>query len=338
MRLLVLLVLLPCVTCADGLPLFESDEKLKVTLDFPLRDVLRKAEKRPVVDGVAHYTDTDGQTVSVPVQVSTRGRSRLAVCRFPPLALSVKKKAAAGTVFEGQKSLKIVTHCRGNQVYRDYLLQEYGIYEALNVLTDVSFRTRLLEVTYRDSENEGVEISEHAFFIESIGEVAKRNGLKRKKVPEAEISQLDASYAALTAMFHFMIGNTDWSVRKAPAGSNCCHNGRIVGPGESEDDWKVVPYDFDQAGLINTEYAEPADQLRIRSVRQRIWRGRCVHNDELDAVVARFSENREAIEAALLAPGMRDTRSVQKYVESFYRVIDDPKKREKNIARRCLAP
>lgn len=331
------LALQPGVVCADELPLFASDEPLEITIEFPLRDVMRKAKSRPVVDGIARYLDGDGQVVSLPVKMSTRGKSRLSVCRFPPLGFSVKKKAAKGTVFEGQKSLKIVTHCRSHRLYRNYLLQEHTIYEVFNVLTDVSFRTRLLEITYRDSENPDFEVVEQGFFIESIGEVAARNELERQKVPETEIDQLDPAYATLLAMFQFMIGNTDWSVRKAPAGAHCCHNGRILGPPGAEGGWKVVPYDFDQAGLIDAEYAEPADQLRLRSVRQRLWRGRCVHNDELVDVIELFNARREAIEAALRVPDSRETKAAMKYIDGFYKVINDPKKRDKSIARRCLA-
>lgn len=337
MRVLLLLMLLPAPALADELPLFASDDPLEITIEFPLRDVMRNAEDRPVVDGMASYRNADGSVTSLPVQMSTRGKSRLAVCRFPPLALSVKKKAAAGTVFEGQKSLKIVTHCRGHMLYRNYLLQEYGIYEAFNVLADESFRARLLNVTYRDSENENFEIAEQAFFIESIREVAARNDLERKKVAITEAGQLDPAYATLSALFQFMIGNTDWSVRKAPAGSNCCHNGRILGPAEQDSDWKVVPYDFDQAGLIDAEYAEPAGQLRLRSVRQRLWRGRCAHSDELDEVIVLFNDRREAIESALQVPGMRDTRKSMKYIDAFYEVINDTRKRQRSIDKRCLA-
>lgn len=337
MRSAWLLLLLPAAGLADDAPLFDTNEPLDITIEFPLREVMRKAADRPVVDGVATYASANGEVTSLTVKVSTRGRSRLTVCRFPPLALSVKKKAAAGTVFEGQKSLKLVTHCRSNQLYRNYLQQEYGIYEAFNVLTDVAFRTRLLNVTYRDSENPDFVITEQAFFIESIREVAARNALERKKVPRTQTSQLDSAYATLSAMFHFMIGNTDWSVKQAPPDSNCCHNGRVLGPEGQQEGWKVVPYDFDQAGLINTEYAVPPEQLRLRSVRQRLWRGRCVHNDGLDEVIALFNERREAIEAAVRVPDERKAKDAMKYIDGFYEVINDPKKRQRAIEKRCLA-
>ena len=106
------LLLLSALAVAQDAPLFESDETLEITIEAPMRTLLRHTADRPVVDGKAHYADATGEMVSLAVQVSTRGKSRLDVCKFPPLALSVKKKAAAGTVFEGQKNLKLVTHCQ----------------------------------------------------------------------------------------------------------------------------------------------------------------------------------------------------------------------------------
>ncbi len=334
-RILVLL-LLPVAVAADDLPLFASDDTLDITIELPLRTLVRRASDRPVVDAVASYVDADGQVISRPIKVSTRGKSRLEVCSFPPLSLSIeRKKDAKGTVFEGQKSLKLVTHCRGSRDYRSYVLQEQGIYEAFNVLTDVSFRTRRLSITYRDTDRNGAETVEPGFLIESIGEVAARTGLERQKVPKVSAGQLDPAYTTLLTMFQYMVGNTDWSAKLGPEGSNCCHNGRVLSPPGRQDGWMVVPYDFDQTGVVNPDYAEPVPEFRIRSVRQRVWRGFCAHNEHLDDVVALFNERRSEIESALLVPGIRRPKKTTDYIDDFYKVINDPKKRQSRIDNRC---
>ncbi len=334
-RYLVLL-LLPAAVAADDLPLFASSEPLEITIELPLRSLIKHAAERPVVDAVASYVDESGETVSRPIQVSTRGKSRLRACSFPPLSLSVKhKKDSKGTVFEGQKSIKLVTHCRSSGNYRNYVLKEQGIYEAFTVLTDVSFRTRRLTITYRDTDRNGAEKVEPGFLIESIGEVASRTGLERKKVPRVNTWQLEPAYATLVSMFQYMVGNTDWSAKLGPEGSNCCHNGRVLAPAGQEDGWKVVPYDFDQTGVVNADYAEPSSEFRIRSVRQRLWRGFCAHNEHLDDVAALFNERREEIESALLVPGMSRPQKTLDYIADFYKVINDPRKRQGRIDSRC---
>ena len=100
--------------------------------------------------------------------------------------------------------------------------------------------------------------------------------------------------------------------------------------------WRAGHYDFDQAGVINAEYAAPAEQLRLRSVRQRLWRGRCIHSSELDAVIALFNDQRTALESALVDPEARQAKAALKYVDGFYKIINDPKKRQKNIDQRCM--
>lgn len=337
LRILILLLLSPAIAQGEGLPLFQSDDTLEIVLEFPMKTILRRPENRPVVDGSIEYTDESGNTVNLPVTISTRGKSRLEVCKFPPLSLSFKKKLVKGSIFEGQKSLKLVTHCQSSRSFRSYVRQEYAIYEAFTVLTDVSFRARYLDITYRDSEKAGYEIKERGFLIESIGEIATRTGLERQKVAKIHTVQLDSAHTALATMFQFMIGNTDWSVKLGSGGANCCHNGRALSPPGSDSGWMVVPYDFDQAGIINTNYAEPGAQLGIRSVRQRLWRGRCVLNDQVDDVIAVFNEHREELETVLLPDGILDPKSVTRYIEDFYKIINDPKQRTKYIEKHCMA-
>ncbi len=42
-----------------------------------------------------------------------------------------------------------------------------------------------------------------------------------------------------------------------------------------------VPYDFDSSGLVNAHYAAPPEGLRVRNIRQRLYRGFCAFKDEI---------------------------------------------------------
>ena len=99
-----------------------------------------------------------------------------------------------------------------------------------------------------------------------------------------------------------------------------------------------MPYDFDQAGLISTKYAMPAPGLRIRSVRQRIYRGRCRHNDQIESTVSLFNEKRPEIERYLVPEELSDSmRSrLRKYVGDFYEIINDDSKQDKKVAGKCI--
>lgn len=337
-RIAIVLLLAQGTSLADDLPLFASETPLAIVFEFPVDIIVRQAEDRPVVEGSVHLTDEQGQAISVDMTMTTRGKSRLETCRFPPISVNFKKQERADTVFSGQKKLKLVTHCRDGDTYARYLLQEYAIYRAFNVLTQSSFRVRLVNATYRDSLGKRKDKQAMAFFLESDNELADRLGMETRDSSVIDPPQLDPAHLSLYSLFQYLIANTDWSVLKGPGEEACCHNGKVVTPPGSMNGWRVIPYDFDQAGIINTKYALPAEQLGLKSVRQRLYRGRCAHADELDATIALFNARRADIEAALLPDGLpqRYRNSTLAYIAEFYEVINDPLQRERNIENRCL--
>jgi hypothetical protein len=337
-RCAIVLFLVQGACYADDLPLFASEEPLAIVFEFPVDIIVRQADDRPVVEGSVHYTDEKGKPVSVGMTMTTRGKSRLETCKFPPISVNFRKQERADTVLAGQKKLKLVTHCRDGDTYARYLLQEYAIYRAFNVLTDSSFRVRLVNATYRDSVGKRKDKQATAFFLESEDELADRLGMEKRDSSVIDPPQLDPVHLSLYSLFQYLIANTDWSVLKGPGDDACCHNGKVVTPPGSMNGWRVIPYDFDQAGIINTKYALPAEQLGLKSVRQRLYRGRCSHGDQLDATIALFNARRTEIEAALLPDSLpaRYRSSTLGYIDDFYQVINDPLKREKNIENRCL--
>jgi hypothetical protein len=337
-RFAIILLSCPGLCLADPSPLFSSDAPLDLVFEFPVATIVAKADDRPVVEGSVHYTDENGAPVSVALTMTTRGKTRLEYCHFPPLSANFKGQEKGGTLFEGQKKLKIVTQCRSGETYERYLLQEYGIYRAFNILTDKSFRVRMINATYRDSTGKKKDIAETAFFLESDDEVADRLGMEEHDVSVINPEQLDSAHASLFAVFQYLIGNTDWSSLQGPGEEGCCHNGKVVIPTGSEQGWLVIPYDFDQSGIINTRYSSPSDALGLSSVRQRLYRGRCMNLDQLDATVALFNSRRAELETALLPDILQGKyrESAVRYIGEFYKIINDPLQREKNIENRCL--
>lgn len=318
-------------------PLFECDAPLEFTLEVPMKTLLRRADDRPVLDGKLHYTDLKGIQHEFDVQVTTRGHSRLEICKFPPLSVIFEKKQVKGTIFARQKKLKIVTQCRSGASYIDYLRQEYGIYRAYNVVAEPSFRVRMLNVTFRDSQGKLKDGVQAAFFIESIKEVAERLDMETVKLNKIPPVHLDAANSSIYELFQFLIANTDWSKSKGPGEEDCCHNGKVLRVPDSEFGWVVLPYDFDQAGLINVPYARPHERLPIRRVTQRLFRGRCEYLGYLDATIELFNREREAIETALASGGVSEKRQRNhaKYVAKFYEIINDPELRQRHMEDRC---
>jgi len=335
---IVFLVLVAPVGNSSELPLFASDEVIDITFEVPMNTLVKEAERLPVVEGVLYYTGDDGQRVTLDLEMNTRGKSRLEYCQFPPLKINLKRKQTKGTLFAGQNKLKLVTRCRTGASFERYLYQEYSIYGAFNVLADRSFRVRMLRATYHDTSGERDDEEQLAYFIETDNEVAARYGMEELSIKQVSPHQLDPSHTSKLSLFQYLIGNTDWSVLKAAPNEDCCHNGKLIIEPGSEDGWIVLPYDFDQAGLINTRYSNPAEALGIRSVRQRVFRGRCSNIGELENTIAIFNERRAEIEAELLPPQLegRQLKVAAGYIDSFYDIINDPKKLEDRIVEECL--
>jgi len=337
-------LLLACITAgmtansrAEDTLLFDSAETLDIVLEVPMRTLLRRAKKKPVIDGQLRYVDANGNEVALDIKLTTRGKSRLAHRTFPPLSITVNAEQAASTLFAGQRNLKIGTHCRNGSTYLRYLHQEFGIYRTYNLLSEHSFRVRMLNVTYRDIARKRRDEVKLAFFIESDDEVAKRLGMQTIKTKSIESHQFDPAQTNIFELFQYMIANTDWAIRKGPGTENCCHNGKVLAKSDAQDNWVVLPYDFDQAGIINTKYALPSLALGIRTVRQRLYRGRCRHNDHLDQTIQLFNERREDIEIANTPQVLnkKARQSTLKYLDVFYKTINDPAKLNKQIVSAC---
>ena len=322
---------------AEDTLLFDSEENLEIVLEFPVRTLLKRAKKKPVLQGQLRYVDGSGNEVALDIDITTRGRSRLEHCSFPPLSVFLNPDQVASTLFAGQQKLKIVTHCNNGSTYLRYLHQEFGIYKTYHLLSEYSFRVRMLNVTYQDIERKRRDDVRLAFFIESDNEVARRLGMKKVKTKTIASHQFDAAKTNIFELFQYMIANTDWAIKKGPGTENCCHNAKVIAKPDAQDNWVVLPYDFDQAGIIDSKYALPSLALGIRTVRHRLYRGRCRHNDYLGQTIQLFNERRQDIEIANTPDALNKKawQSTLKYLDVFYKTINDPAKLKKKIVDVC---
>ena len=134
-----------------------------------------------------------------------------------------------------------------------------------------------------------------------------------------------------------MIGNTDFSPVAGPPGSACCHNFVLFGDGK--EPILPVTYDFDQSGFVDAPYAQPNPRFGIRSVRQRVYRGRCVNNKYLPDSLGRFRDARDELytlvrEQEGLEDGVR--MDLLRYMDAFYDIINDPRKVERQMVDKCI--
>jgi hypothetical protein len=319
------------VPTSDTTSVFASDAPLDLLIRTDLRTLLRdRGEDRREHRGIARYSRADGSLDSVAIQLRTRGvfRRRPSVCSFPPLRMSIGRRAGENTPFAGERRIKLVTHCRSTEQYEQYVLQEYLIYRAYALLTDLSLRTRLARITYEDVTGREKAVTRHAILVEDERRLADRHQLRAVEDTNVSLSRVDPAQTVLVAVFQYFVGNTDWSVRTP-------HN--IILLADSLGRLHPVPYDFDWSGVISTRYARPDTSLPIRSVQERIYAGYCASPEDFEAIFARFRRQRAAIEALYdLAPLERGhAERARRYYDEFFRLIDDPRRLRREMLRNC---
>ena len=331
--LLLTLAILATALPADASPLFEDDSVLHITLSGPLGTVMKDKKSREELDFILGADGVEHQ-----VEVRLRGKSRVRVCRFPGLRINFPKDKVAGTVFAGQNKLKLATHCADKKSARGNVLEEYAAYRIFNLISDIGYRVRLVEITYTDTDERPGEntITRYGYFIESSAELADRQGGEIVELPSVRRGDFNSEHAALVFVFQYLIGNTDWSLVANVEDEFCCHNGDLFDIGE---DRYVVPYDFDLSGLVDAWYAKPDRSLGIRSVTKRLYRGYCIAPGAVEAAIRDIKalEN-DILDVTRHVPGLTD-KGIEEalgFLEDFFKETDDVEKLARSFERRCL--
>ncbi|MBT8136170.1 MAG: hypothetical protein KJO54_04045 [Gammaproteobacteria bacterium] len=338
--LALLLFVLPLTgTAGEVKPLFASDEPLQVTIEAPLRGLARDTDPAPEYRPAKFsFVDAAGVQQSFDIGIRPRGKNRRKkeVCDHPPLRLNFRGGQVKDTLFDNQDKLKLVVRCRRGASFEQYVLQEYLVYRLYNLLTEHSFRVRLLDVTFIESGGKGKPRTSPAFIIEDRRHMAKRGGYKYRTPESIQRFELDESSSTLLGVFQYFIGNTDWSMLSGPD-DHCCHNSVLIAE-KNKEPYIPVPYDFDYSGIIDTPYAVPAKSAKVKTVRQRAYRGFCKPQPVLDKALDRFREQKQAIyDLYNNQPGLSSgtLKKTIRYLDEFYATIDEPKKLEKYIVGRC---
>ena len=265
---------------------------------------------------VMRFSDTS--VVSENIRVQPRGEFRKYSCDIASLMLNFKNPSSPK--LSPLKKLKLVGGCRSTGADEELLLKEYLIYKIYNFISPMSFRVRLLHITYKDTKEKMRPYTQYAFLIEDMNDMAKRNNcieIKRGKyIPETtNREQMTKVY-----LFEYMIGNTDWSIINY-------HNIKLLAPKNDTLAMPyVVPYDFDYTGIVDAPYAVPDEQFGNTSVKERVYRGQPRSIDELMESVKVFKETKERIlfyinDFPLLT--VKTRRTVSGYLEDFYKILEN---------------
>ena len=310
--------------------LFESDEVLSITIKGNIRELLNdRATKSTYRSVTLSYSGKDSNEVIIPVEMKTRGHFRKLKgnCKYPPLQISFPADVSRlSPLFSGQKKLKLVMPCAGEE----YVVREWLVYKIYNLVTPNSFRARLVRIELHDIKSKKQQGPFYGFLIEDEKKMAARNKaitLEQKLRPEE--TKQDAFLNM--AVFQYLVGNTDWSVQYL-------QNIKLLKT-DSFPQLITVPYDFDHSGIVSAPYAQPAEELLMRSVQERRYRGYCITDMKVfEKPIALYNRIKNDIYNLYTKNKLLDEKyikSVTRYLDEFYATINDPKRWQKDFAYPC---
>lgn len=316
-------------------PLFQDQSTLAVEITAPLSTLLQDRPEETELPGTFSYRGADGTPVTLDIRLRARGNFRYKFCDFPPLSLNFRRSQVEGTLLQNQNRLKLVGHCKITRQYEQSVLREYLAYRLLNIMTDMSFRVRLLEVTWVDSDERRGRMVRSAFLIEHRNRLAARIGMQPREMEYAELASVQADHLNLTSMFQYLIGNVDFSPI-AGSGGECCHNYELFG--DDTGSLVAIPFDFDFSGIVNAPNAVPDTERGVTQIGQRVYRGWCENNGLVDESITQFQEARNRLYAEVagleeLEPSVRER--VALYMDGFYDIVDDPLAVERDVIGAC---
>jgi hypothetical protein len=310
--------------------LFESESIIDIRLEGDIESLLEDRGDDPSFHIITMHAKDNDWEESLDLRVRVRGNFRRLKknCDTPPLKFNFKKHMASEeSLFAGQPELKLVVPCKGDE----YVVREYLTYKIYNLFTDYSFNVRMVRLTFDDTGRNEATDPQYGFLIEdkhvlgarSQAALIERDNLRPQIVKQEHFLRM--------SVFAYMIGNTDWSIQYL-------HNVELLFL-KDEKVFVSVPYDFDLVGLVSSPYARPEPALKLRSVRDRVYRGYCMEDlSVLNPTIAQFQELKPQIYSIITENPLLEERYISfatEFLDDFYDTLNDPKDFEREFSYPC---
>lgn len=312
--------------------LFDLEEPLHLTLKYDIKTFQRTRRKEKYQHAELTNHVNDSFQVVHPVRVKARGIYRRDNCATPPFWLNIRYSGIEAEELQDIRRMKMVIRCRSAAQYENYVLREYLVYKIYNLISPISFRTRLVRLKFVDTGRNNRESEDWAFLIEPDQMMASRLDGRIIKSDELSMRTVNQRIMDQVALFQYMIGNGDYSVTGR-------HNLKILALLTPDIRGFVpVPYDFDFTGLVNTHYAVPGETLDISSVRERYFLGPCRNASVHQRAIDNFRQYKDEIQEYILNFEYLDEEEKMdmiSFVQGFFYQIESERFIERHIERTC---
>ena len=305
--------------------LFKNQDILKIKLSYSNDEMRLETDDTTFIKvNLEYYNNNKWKNLSV--NLRARGNFRRSKCYFPPIKVRIKKSEAEGTLFEGNKNLKLVVPCLLRKEKNDNVIQEFIAYKFYEKISPFYFKTRLVDIEFTEIKKKKTLVHKlKGFLIEDDKRVADRfegKSFERYIHPKA----MDNLTSVQNSIFQFMIGNTDYSVAYQ-------HNGKLLYINKKIH---PLPYDFDLCGLVDASYAVVNSTLGISSVRDRKYRGFTREESILQKVRKQILNKKneffqivDSHKSNFEIPS--EFESTNEFLASFFNIIEDDKSFKKQV-------
>jgi hypothetical protein len=311
--------------------LFQTDDPLPIKMAFSIKDLRKNTNDTTYMDSFLMIESSPGKWDSIPLEMRTRGNFRLTNCYYPPIRFKFKNKKINGTIFEKNKSLKLVMPCQKGKGADSFIGKEFLAYQLLEDITQYHFDTRLVKLKFTNlDDKKAEEIEILGFLIQDDDEVADRFGGKivegRKILP----TFMQDSATVRQDFFQYMIGNTDFSTL-------FLHNQKVL----QLDEKTIIPlaYDFDMSGLVNPPYSQVSEKLDIKSVTDRLYRGFCRDEAFLQVIrqefLAKESQFWSTVDKQQPYLSDSDFKTVKSFLKGFFDVLKNDRLFRDKVVKAC---
>lgn len=299
---------------------FAKETPVDVTLNTNLKRLNSNRKSTPYQSGTITWHNPAGTgDITEPINLKLRGNFRRENCGMASLMLDFKD-AEKKSKFRKLGKVKMVAPCESGYEYEQFVLQEFLIYKMYNLITDASFKVRLLNLTVQDSVKAKKHFKQYAFVIEPARVLAKRKGWVEEENMKFYTEQTNRETSTIVFLFQYMVGNTDWAI------SNY-HNIKLFFPKDSAKTRPyVVPYDFDFSGLVNAPYASPPETTHLTEVTERFYMGYPRTMEELKVAAGRFLAKEKEIKDLVKQftyIGENQRSQMIDFLEEFFELIKD---------------
>ena len=311
----------------------DEQPPLSIQLKFSIKNINKNTNDSTYVSSILLYKNEDVLWDLLKIKIRARGNHRRENCYYVPLKLKLKKSSVKGTLFEGNKKLKLVLPCLPGKNNNDFVIKEYLAYKLYEIISPFHFKTRLVNIDFIEERGQRIKKQElKGILIEDIDKVANRHDGREYKTFVHPL-QNDAITSIQNNLFQFLIGNTDFSTRTQ-------HNQKLL---FIDKKFICIPYDFDMSGLVNPNYAAVSGienmPIKITEVTQRLYKG--YKRDELllQKVRQEFISHKIQIFKTIdnLRELFNDTKQYLKakqFIVGFFEILESDKKFNKNIISR----